>query len=150
MPWIDHISYEDVKAANHPLEFGKDHLLIQLMTDGWSFPEPLAKDDFTLIRQYYVNDTDFDPKCRGMIAITEDVAKLIADDLQMCLDRDINVVVHCAAGVSRSGAVAEVAADMGFRDIGKEQGKWRRPNLTIKKALQKQLGMLMFEKTDES
>ena len=50
----------------------------------------------------------------------------------------MNVVVHCHMGVSRSGAVAEVGTIMGFRDVG----KFRVPNLMVKKKLMEQLGMI--------
>ena len=40
----------------------------------------------------------------------------------------INVIVHCAAGLSRSGAVCEVGVVMGFEDIV----KWRQPNRMVK------------------
>ena len=49
----------------------------------------------------------------------------------------MNVVVHCHAGVCRSGAVAEVGITMGFEDTG----VFRAPNLMVKHKLMKALGM---------
>ena len=49
----------------------------------------------------------------------------------------MNVVVHCHAGVCRSGAVAEVGIAMGFQDTG----VFRAPNLMVKHKLLNALGM---------
>jgi predicted protein tyrosine phosphatase len=48
----------------------------------------------------------------------------------------MNVVVHCMAGICRSGAVVEVGVMMGFNDCE----KYRQPNLRVKHKLMKQLG----------
>ena len=48
----------------------------------------------------------------------------------------MNVVVHCVAGVCRSGAVAEVGVMMGFRDAE----AFRSPNLLVKHKMMKCLG----------
>ena len=71
-------------------------------------------------------------------AITNEDAKGIAAALQEAWNEGMNVVVHCHMGVSRSGAVAEVGTIMGFRDVG----KFRVPNLMVKKKLMEQLGMI--------
>jgi hypothetical protein len=48
----------------------------------------------------------------------------------------MNVVVHCVAGVCRSGAVCEVGVMMGFRDTE----EFRAPNLMVKHKMMKVLG----------
>jgi predicted protein tyrosine phosphatase len=48
----------------------------------------------------------------------------------------MNVVVHCMAGVCRSGAVAEVGVMMGFRDVG----RMRIPNVRVKTMMMRELG----------
>ena len=48
----------------------------------------------------------------------------------------MNVVVHCYAGICRSGAVCEVGVMMGFNDTE----RFRSPNLLVKHRMMKALG----------
>ena len=74
----------------------------------------------------------------------DDIAMKISDEqaaelvklLQRAKDNDMNVIVHCFAGVCRSGAVCEVGVMMGFEDTG----RWRSPNLRVKHKMMKVLG----------
>ena len=52
------------------------------------------------------------------------------------LENRMNVVVHCHAGVCRSGAVAEVGVMMGFQDAE----AFRSPNLLVKHKMMRCLG----------
>ena len=56
--------------------------------------------------------------------------------LQRALANRMNVVVHCHAGVCRSGAVCEVGVMLGFRDTE----VFRSPNLLVKHRMMKALG----------
>jgi hypothetical protein len=56
--------------------------------------------------------------------------------LQRALENKMNVVVHCFAGICRSGAVCEVGVMMGFQDTG----RFRSPNLLVKHKMMKVLG----------
>ena len=56
--------------------------------------------------------------------------------LQHALANRMNVVVHCFAGICRSGAVCEVGVMMGFEDTG----RFRSPNLLVKHRMMKALG----------
>jgi hypothetical protein len=49
----------------------------------------------------------------------------------------MNVVVHCHAGICRSGAVVEVASIMGFTPTD----KYRQPNLRVKHKMMQVLGL---------
>ena len=48
----------------------------------------------------------------------------------------MNVIVHCVAGVCRSGAVCEIGVMMGFDDTE----VFRSPNLLVKHKMMKVLG----------
>ena len=48
----------------------------------------------------------------------------------------MNVIVHCHAGVCRSGAVAEIGVMLGFNDTE----SFRSPNLLVKHKMMKALG----------
>lgn len=69
--------------------------------------------------------------------INQGQAKVIADFLVECLKQDINVVVHCHAGLCRSGAVAECGIILGFE--GTET--LRIPNVLVKSLVLKELGL---------
>jgi len=56
--------------------------------------------------------------------------------LQHAKDNRMNVVVHCFAGICRSGAVCEVGVMMGFEDTG----RFRSPNLLVKHRMMRALG----------
>jgi len=56
--------------------------------------------------------------------------------LQRALENRMNVVVHCYAGICRSGAVCEVGVMLGFQDTG----RFRSPNLLVKHRMMKALG----------
>ena len=56
--------------------------------------------------------------------------------LEHALANHMNVVVHCHAGVCRSGAVCEVGVMLGFIDTE----VFRSPNLLVKHRMMKKLG----------
>lgn len=68
--------------------------------------------------------------------ITTTQAAEIVTILECALDSDMNVVVHCNAGICRSGAVAEVGEMMGFEYAGSH----KQPNIRVKSFLMTQLG----------
>lgn len=67
--------------------------------------------------------------------ITDEQADEIVSILVEAYDNRSNIVVHCSAGICRSGAVVEVGVMMGFDDIKDS----RIPNLLVKKKLLDQL-----------
>lgn len=143
-PWIENVSLDDVRKGYH-FDAGINSMLIQIVDPDMDFPTP--KYEFRRVRQFkfldvedpmYVNPlaTEFDINYTD--AITNEDAKGIANALREALAEGMNVVVHCHAGVCRSGAVAEVGVMLGFRDTE----KFRVPNLMVKKKLMEQLGMI--------
>ena len=56
--------------------------------------------------------------------------------LQHALEQRMNVIVHCHAGVCRSGAVCEIGVMLGFGDTE----VFRSPNLLVKHRMMKALG----------
>lgn len=80
------------------------------------------------------DDKMFPPEAK----ITQEQAKEIVGILQNAMENGQNVIVHCNAGLCRSGAVAEVGVMMGFSDTFAP----RIPNLMVKKYLMRELGWL--------
>jgi hypothetical protein len=68
--------------------------------------------------------------------VTDAQAEKLVQLLQHALANRMNVVVHCVAGVCRSGAVCEVGVMMGFDDCE----VFRSPNLMVKHKMMKVLG----------
>ena len=137
-PWIENIGIDEVRKGYH-YDPGPNSMLIQIVDPGTEFPKPKHK-EWRRIRQFFFLDVE-DNEPDGVIyscAITDADAKGIAEALQEAWNEHMNVVVHCHMGVSRSGAVAEVGTMMGFRDVG----KFRIPNLMVKKKLMQHLGMI--------
>jgi protein-tyrosine phosphatase len=75
----------------------------------------------------------FEDECK----ISDEQARQLVNLLQHALERSMNVVVHCHAGICRSGAVVEVATLLGFTATE----KYRQPNLRVKHKMMKALGL---------
>jgi len=67
---------------------------------------------------------------------TLEQAEQIASVLTTALNDEVDVVVHCVAGLCGSGAVAEVGVMMGFIDAHAV----RQPNIRVKSMLINTLG----------
>lgn len=120
MPWIQHYSRQDVKEGLHRWD---DHTaLIQIKDYMQEHVKPALA--FTNILQFEFEDVEEDP---DEIGIRQEHADLIIAFLRMCIARNLNVVVHCHAGVCRSSAVAVVAQKLGF-DL---DDKSRLPNKLV-------------------
>lgn len=134
---IQNVSLEEVKTGDH-IDFGQNTLLIQI-TDPAKEP-PIPMKDFNSVFHFEFLDADLDDLKKNPsyeeFLITEDQAKSIVNILNHALEKELNVIVHCHAGICRSGAVVEVAEMMGFE----KSTRFRAPNLLVKHQLMKVLG----------
>lgn len=132
MPWITNVSYKDIEYGDHP----HADVLIQIMCPSMDFPTP--KVHFREVHQFHFLDLERNelPELEDG-KITDIQAANIILVLQRALEGNKNVLVHCVAGVSRSGAVVDVGVTMGFEDTD----AYRSPNLLVKHKLLKALGM---------
>lgn len=131
-PWIQNVALVDVPRGFH-IAPGINAMLIQIVDPGMTFPEP--KYQFREVHQFEFLDleaADFGDQFK----ITDDQASRLVALLQRALEARMNVIVHCVAGVCRSGAVCEVGVMMGFRDTE----AYRSPNLLVKHKMMKVLG----------
>jgi predicted protein tyrosine phosphatase len=133
MPWIENVAAADIPTGFHH-DVGPNSMLISI-TDptGW---RPEAKQQFKERHNFEFLDAEDDDREPEEAKITDAQAEQIVALLQRALDNRMNVVVHCMAGICRSGAVVEVGVMMGFNDCE----KYRQPNLRVKHKLMKQLG----------
>ena len=133
-PWIQNVALVDVKNGRH-IDAGVNSMLIQIVDPAYEFPTP--HDCFKACFRFEFLDAEQDDDMYPDEAkITDEQAKRIVELLQYALVEKMNVIVHCHAGVCRSGAVAEVGVMMGFTDTE----TYRQPNLMVKTKLMKALG----------
>lgn len=134
MPWIQNVAFSDIKKGFH-INPGENAMLIQIVDCGMEFPEPLYK--FKHVAQFQFLDLEQNDECiEPEMKITDDQAKSLVLLLKQAYANHMNVIVHCVAGVCRSGAVCEVGVMMGFDDTE----VFRSPNLLVKHKMMKYLG----------
>ena len=139
MPWIQNVALVDVKRANH-FDAGINSMLIQIVDPAMEFPTPLK--EFREIHKFEFLDLEKDDMLDAEeFKITDEQAAELVRLLQHALANRMNVVVHCVAGVCRSGAVCEVGVMLGFDDTE----VFRSPNLLVKHKMMKVLGMTYDE-----
>lgn len=133
---IQNVSYSDIVRGDH-LVSGSNCVLIQIIDYGLEFPIP--KKEFAEIFQFNfqdIEDTDKDKEMFEIAGMKPEQAKEIVAILKKALENHMDVVVHCYAGICRSGAVAEVGVEMGFIDTN----TYRQPNIWVKNLLRNELG----------
>ena len=134
MPWIQNISLDDVRKGFH-IEPGPNAMLIQIVDPPGDFPKP--KREFKEVHQFQFLDVEKDDFVLDEeMRCSQDQANELVKLLQHALDKRMNVIVHCVAGVCRSGAVCEVGVMLGFDDTE----VFRSPNLLVKHRMMKSLG----------
>ena len=131
--WIENVARDDIRHGWH-YDCGENSMLIQISDPPGDHPTPKWK--FKEVYQFDFLDAEDDDGFDEDFKITD----IQAADLVWCLDRALanhmNVVVHCHAGICRSGAVVEVATMMGFTATD----RYRQPNLRVKHKMMKVLG----------
>lgn len=141
--WIQNISKRDIQTGNHKFP-GDNCMLIQILDPQEDFPEP--KYNFKEIHQFefldveetgYTNLGDGEMTDVSELCISDNQAKKLAELLIHARNNNMNVVVHCHAGIFRSGAVAEVGIILGFEDTH----AFRCPNRLVKHKILKALNL---------
>lgn len=133
--FIENISREDIITGQHS-NAGENSLLIQIVDFFDTFPAPKYR--FKEILQFKFDDVE-----EGPTACTDDQASQIALALQQAKEKNMNVIVHCFAGLCRSGAVVEVGVMLGFNPP--DRVRW--PNTLVKGKMLKALGIRIDEST---
>ena len=133
MPWIENVSLGDIPKAKHH-NAGENSMLIQIVDPDMTFPAPMHQ--FKETHQFKFLDLEGPDAYGNEFKVTDEQAESLVQLLQHALANRMNVVVHCVAGVCRSGAVCEVGVMMGFNDTE----RFRSPNLLVKHRMMKHLG----------
>lgn len=128
--FIENVGREDIKEALHQ-EIGNNTMLIQISDIDFDQPIPLKHFKET----YAFNFDDVEHECDG--AISNIQAEEIALLLRRAKTQNMNVVVHCHAGLCRSGAIVECDQFLGFKVIE----HLRIPNALVQKKVMLALGV---------
>ena len=134
VPTVENVSRFCIEKGFHKTNY-HGSVLISINDPGMEPPKNSNK--FTCCFPFYFLDAekpiDGDPD--GDFLISDYDAHRIAEIIEMCYSQNINIIVHCSAGVCRSGAVAECAEAYGFEYIGNH----KQPNLLVKKMVMNKL-----------
>ena len=134
MPWIENVAAADIPTRFHH-EAGENSMLISIVDPASWRPTPAHK--FKEIHNFEFLDIELhDHAIDEAMRCSQEQANELVRLLQHALASKMNVVVHCYAGICRSGAVCEVGVMMGFQDAERT----RIPNLRVKQKLMRQLG----------
>ena len=134
MPWIQNVALSDIKKGFH-INPGENAMLIQIVDPPGDFPTP--KYTFKEVHQFeFLDVEEKDEVLDEAMKCSHEQAAELARLLQHALANRMNVIVHCHAGVCRSGAVCELGVMLGFDDTE----AFRSPNLLVKHRMMKALG----------
>lgn len=134
--FIENVSEADVRCGNH-MNAGPNAMLIRIQDPATQFREIARVDMFAEVYKFeFLDAEDYDDRIEDDCKISDKQAARIIGLLQRAIDKQMNVVVHCHAGICRSGAVVEVATMMGFT----AGNQYRQPNLRVKSKMMKVLG----------
>ena len=144
MPWIQNVALSDIPKGHH-VAVDENSMLIQIVDPDMQFPTPLHT--FKEVHQFQFLDIEAKDKCLDEAwRCSQEQADELVRLLQHALENRMDVVVHCHAGVCRSGAVCEVGVMLGFNDTE----VFRSPNLLVKHRMMRALGWLYDEQEPHS
>lgn len=138
MPWIENVAWDDVKNGWHS-DMGPNSVLIQITDPDEIFPVPKYK--FGEVHQFKFWDAEKPCPFLGIDEsglISDEQAAAIGKILLQAKTAQRNVLVHCWAGICRSGAVVEVGSMVGLTPTNT---RIRIPNVLVKTKIMSALGL---------
>lgn len=134
-PMIENVSKADVRWGTH-MDAGANSMLIRIQDPATEFGQIARAEMFKEVHEFEFLDAEDTCGFPDETKISDEQASQIVALLQRAIDNHMNVVVHCHAGICRSGAVVEVATMMGFE----AKPRYRQPNLRVKHKMMQSLG----------
>lgn len=135
MPYIKNHAGYDLESNGFRVE--PNTALIQLLDIGIPYIPKTDYSVFADVSQFYFLDLDEGDDGFNEYGITKPQAGLLVRTLESHLEKGYNIIVHCTAGINRSGAVTEFGIrHLGFDDTGVHRGA----NQTVLKYLEEVSG----------
>lgn len=133
MRWVENVSMSDIHLGHHS-DLGTNVMLIRIQDPATEFKP--TKYQFKEVYCFEFLDAEDEDGFDEEFKISDKQAEEIVTLLAIAKAKSMNVLVHCHAGICRSGAVVEVASMMGFTPTD----RYRQPNLRVKHKMMKALG----------
>jgi predicted protein tyrosine phosphatase len=134
--WIENVSKSDVALGFH-MDAGPNAMLIRIQDPATFFGKIARADMFKEVHEFEFLDAEDEDGFEDEVKISDEQAQQLVALLKKAQENSMNVVVHCHAGICRSGAVVEVASMMGFTPTE----RYRQPNLRVKTKMMRVLGL---------
>jgi len=134
--WIENVSKSDVALGFH-MDAGPNAMLIRIQDPATFFGKVARADMFKEVHEFEFLDAEDQDGFPDEAKISDEQAEQLVALLKKAQENSMNVVVHCHAGICRSGAVVEVASMMGFTPTE----RYRQPNLRVKTKMMRVLGL---------
>lgn len=134
MPWIENRSKSAVLQGQHRLP--SDNTMLIRISDPCGY---ISTPHYKFAESYtfeFLDAEDGDTSVDDGFKVSDQQAGELVQLLQRALDNNMDVIVHCHMGLCRSGAVVDVAVEMGFED----PKLFRAPNMRVKSKMRKYLG----------
>jgi predicted protein tyrosine phosphatase len=133
--FIENVSKADVNLGHH-MDAGPNAMLIRIQDPATFFGMVARADMFKEVYEFEFLDAEDEDGFPDEAKVSDAQAAELVRLLQRAQENHMNVVVHCHAGICRSGAVVEVASMMGFTP----SDRYRQPNVRVKTKMMKVLG----------
>jgi predicted protein tyrosine phosphatase len=133
--FIENVSKQDVALGWH-MDAGPNAMLIRIQDPATFFGKIARAEMFKEIHEFEFLDAEDEDGFEDECKIQDEQAAELVRLLKHAQENHMNVVVHCHAGICRSGAVVEVASMMGFTPAD----RLRIPNMRVKHKMMKVLG----------
>ena len=131
--WIENVSMSDIHLGHHS-NLGENTMLIRIQDPATEFKP--TKYNFKEVYCFEFLDAEDDDGFPDECKISDSQANELVMLLSHAMEKNMNVMVHCHAGVCRSGAVVEVGTMMGFTATE----RLRIPNMRVKHKMMQVLG----------
>jgi predicted protein tyrosine phosphatase len=133
--FIENVSKQDVALGWH-MDAGPNAMLIRIQDPATFFGKIARAEMFKEVHEFEFLDAEDEDGFEDEAKISDEQAAELVRLLQRAQENHMNVVVHCHAGICRSGAVVEVASMMGFTPAD----RLRIPNMRVKHKMMQVLG----------
>lgn len=131
--WIENCSMSDIHLGHHS-DLGANVMLIRIQDPATEFKP--TKYQFKEVYCFEFLDAEDEDGFDEDFKISDAQAEQLVTLLASAMANSMNVLVHCHAGICRSGAVTEIGTMMGFTATE----RFRQPNLRVKRKMMKALG----------